>query len=146
MIYIKEKFDEVLGNKLEELFNPNDNSAEFSNRFMQALHKPKDFNPFDLETYDGEEVEHSTDPMEFMEQLHRAVHEEDDEIEIEYETGEHIIIDVNVAKHILANCNAEQICLAATHPVEMHQLLSRIFDEIIVIDPESASEISKETK
>lgn len=128
---------------LNEMFNPNDMSWEYSQDFMKRLHKGKQIDNVGDED-DSDDEDGCIDPVEFMEELKRAVHEEDDEVEIEYASGEKIVLDINVAKHLLANTTAEQLVFAAENPTYMHELLRTLYDEIISIDKESAEEIKED--
>lgn len=115
---------ELVEERIQEVFNPNDFAKEYSRRFMQSLHDIREVDPFD--ECDCDEI----DPIEFMEELKRMVHEEDDEIEIDFQDGGSVVLDVNIAKYMLANCTMEQITDAAQSKENMASLMYQLFNEI----------------
>jgi hypothetical protein len=113
---------ELVQERIQEEFNPNDFAKEYSGRFMKSLQDIREIDSFD----DSDEI----DPIEFMEELKRMICEGDDELEIDFQNEGSIVLDVNIAKYMLANCTMEQITDAAQSKENMTSLMYQLFNEI----------------
>lgn len=112
--------NEFLMNKIAEKYNPNDAAQEYSEDFIKNLIKARQFDPFNVGDSDG------ILPAEFFAHLRDFVYSKDTELHIQYPEGHSIIIDVDVAKRILANASVEDIEYAARDIGYFHHIISNI--------------------
>lgn len=127
---IAKKLDAIKEQMIQETYNPNDFAWEYSREYVAKLHRVVPTNPFNAMPLNPED----TEEFEFIQELKFAVHEEEHEVEIEYEDGNSIILDVEVVKHLLANCSTEQLLWAKESSENMTSLLVQMCGEIVTLD------------
>lgn len=121
--FIKER----ILDRIEETYNPNDNASEYTDDFIKNLLKARRFDPFNVEDSDG------IAPAEFFAHLRDFVYSRDTELHIQYEDGKAIIIDVTVAKHMLANYSAQELETGAKDPYYMDYLIRNLGGDIEIV-------------
>jgi hypothetical protein len=121
------KIDKILESKIKTMIEEIESS---SNTDIPEYLVMDDDYPEDEDNQDITLEDFSISPDEFILEMNRCIEDGDDELEINYDDGYTLIMDVDIVKHLVDNFDEEQLKEASTSPEQMHELLNLAFDGI----------------
>lgn len=123
---------QIIDKKLSETFNPNDIAWGPSSDFMAKLHKARH-----VDNVTGEKDDSILDAIQ---ELKNAIIENDDEVDIEFEDGKFIRLDIEIVKYMLANFSDEQIYSSLESHESLTDWLHVLYDVIDKLDDEEVED------
>ena len=132
---------------LNEMYDGNTVSPEYTKDYIRKLLRPIEYSPLDSVPLDTEENSYETTAEEFHSELVKFIHSGDDELTIEYDSGESITLEDEVVKILVAKASTQELELASESASYMHNLLARACEGIVDCDPyDEAEETVHESK
>lgn len=122
------KIQEIYNNIINETFNLNDIGWDNSKEFLQKIHK----------VHSADDYEESA--LNPIQELKVAIAENDDEVDIEYDDGRFIRLDINIVKYLVANFSDEELFWALDSYESLTNMLEELY-EVIEADEEVADSI-----
>lgn len=119
------KLDKILKAKLSEMYNPNDLAYQ-SYDFVKKLSSIRKVDNVTDKIDDTE--------LDVISELKNAIHENDDEVHVEFEDGTTVNLDVNVVKYMFANYTDEQIVDGLSSHEALQYMMDELFDVIYLDD------------
>lgn len=119
------KLDTILKNKLTEMYNPNDLAYQ-SFDFVKKLSSVRKVDNL-TDTVDKDETD-------VIHELKSAIHDNDEEVHIEFDDGTNINLDINVVKYMFANYSDEQIINGLSSYESLEYMMDELFDVIYLDD------------
>jgi hypothetical protein len=121
------KIDKVLEAKIKSMIEEIESSP---NTDIPEYLVSEDDYPDDEDNLDIDIEDYSISPEEFLIEINRCIEDGDDELEINYDDGSTLIMDIDIVKHLVENFDDEQLKEASESPENMHELLNLAFDGI----------------
>lgn len=118
---------------LNEMYDGNTISNEYSNEYIQRLLKAREYNPLDSVPVD-EIDDGDVYPEDFHLALVQFIHSGEDELSIQYEDGTLITLEAEIVKELVAKCSTEDLEQAALNSTFLADLIERVSDEVIEWD------------
>lgn len=118
--------EDLLLNRIIETYDGNSKSNEYSQGYIKHLLRARDI---DMEIDDG-----LVEPKDLYAYLVKFCQSNDDEITINYPDDQSITLDFAVAKELITYISTEDIELAAMDIDMMHNIISRVYNNIVVIE------------
>lgn len=125
------KLENIFKSKLSEMFNPNDLAYQSSD-FVKKLSSVRSVDNVTDEIPDSE--------LDVILQLKNAIHENDDEVHLEFDDGNNIKLDINIVKYMFANFSDEQIINGLESFEALSEMMDELFD-VIYLDDEVEDEL-----
>lgn len=119
------KLDNILKEKLTEMYNPNDLAYQ-SFDFVKKLSS--------IRKVDNVTGEIDKTDVDVISELKNAIHENDDEVHLEFDDGTTVNLDINVVKYMFANYSDEQIIEGLSSHEALQYMMDELFDVIYLDD------------
>lgn len=129
--------ENILLKNIKETYDGNTISPEYGENYLQKLLKARkisDYHEDDIVDYGY------ANPEDLYANLVSFTQHGEDEMTIEFGDGESITIDKLVAKELITSVSSEEITKAADDSYYMHQIIQRMYDEVVTINKNEDNE------
>jgi hypothetical protein len=134
---MSQTLEKILLDNISEMYDGNTISPEYSKYYITNFLKARRIDVFG----NGEEVESDTvDADQLYAEMVSFTQHEQDEMTITYDDGQSITIDSDIVKEIISQASVEEITYAGQSIDYMHDLIARIYDEVISVQEQGDGE------